>query len=102
MDQLTERFKRLGINNSPGREVLQKEAELDLRGAPLSRPDVNLFYGNVYARIPIRVALDFFVEGFKKACCITFAKYCSSMGNRDDTAAEFAAFTGASIDVGGC
>lgn len=32
MDILTEKFKRLGIDNAPGQESRQAHTELDLRG----------------------------------------------------------------------
>lgn len=32
MDNVAEKFMRLGIENAPGQEVLQKETVLDLRG----------------------------------------------------------------------
>lgn len=36
MDILTEKFKRLGIDNAPGQESRQAHTELDLAGGPVA------------------------------------------------------------------
>ncbi len=98
MDLLSEKFKRLGIDNAPGQEVLQKDVALDLRGEPLPGPAVNFSHGDVDAHIPTPGSLDLFVEGFKKGGCVAYTEYRGGKGERDDVAAKLAAFTGAPID----
>ena len=98
MVNVAEKFMRLGIENAPGQEVLQKETVLDLRGEPLQGPEVNFSHGDVDAHIPTPGSLDLFVEGFKKGGCVAYTEYRGGKGPRYVVAEKLAKFTGAPID----
>lgn len=98
MDILTEKFQRLGIDNAPGQETLQKETNLDLRGEPLPGPAVNFSHGDVDAHEPTPGSLDIFTEGFKKGGCVAYTEYRGGDAVRRDVAKKLAAFTGAPVD----
>lgn len=98
MDTLTAKFQRLGIDNAPGQEDLQKEVKLDLRGEPLPGPSVNFSHGDVDAHEPTPGSLDTFIEGFKKGGCVAYTEYRGGDAIRRDVAAKLAAFTGAPVD----
>jgi aspartate/methionine/tyrosine aminotransferase len=98
MDYLSEKFKRLGIDNAAGQEERQQTAGLDLRGDPLPGPAVNFSHGDVDAHEPTPGALDVFVEGYKKGGCVAYTVYRGSGDIRKDVAKKLAAFTGAAID----
>lgn len=98
MDILTEKFQRLGIDNAPGQETLQKETNLELRGETLPGPAVNFSHGDVDAHEPTPGSLDIFTEGFKKGGCVAYTEYRGGDAVRRDVAQKLAAFTGAPVD----
>lgn len=98
MDLLTEKFKRLGIDNAPGQEKLQAAAQLDLRGEPLPGPKVDFSHGDVDAHKPTPGSLDAFIEGFNMGSCVAYTEYRGGEDPRQDVAAKLAAFTGAPVD----
>lgn len=99
MDNLNEKFKRLGIDNAPGQENLQQNVELDIRGEALPGPNVNFAHGDVDAHIPTPGTLEVFVEGFKIGGEVAYTEYRGGEEIRRDVAAKLAKFTGAPIDA---
>ncbi|MCH3914465.1 MAG: hypothetical protein LKJ99_06790 [Acidaminococcaceae bacterium] len=97
MDSLSEKFKRLGIDNAAGQEERQQTAGLDLRGDPLPGPAVNFSHGDVDAHEPTPGALDVFVEGYKKGGCVAYTVYRGSGDIRKEVAGKLAAFTGVKV-----
>ena len=53
MDSLEEKYKKLGIDNAPGQEALQRTAALDLRGEKLPGLPVDFSHGDVDAFPPL-------------------------------------------------
>lgn len=98
MDYLTEKFKRLGIDNAAGQEERQKADNLELRGEKLAGPAVNFSHGDVDAHEPTPGSMELFVEGFKKGGEVAYTVYRGSGDTRKEVAEKLAAFTGAPID----
>lgn len=98
MDYLTEKFKRLGIDNAAGQEERQKADNLDIRGEKLAGPAVNFSHGDVDAHEPTPGSMELFVEGFKKGGDVAYTVYRGSGDTRKEVAAKLAEFTGAPID----
>ena len=65
MDLLLDKFAKLGVDNAPGQEALQKKAALDLRGDHLEGRKVDFSHGDVDAFEPLPGSLKAFVEGFQ-------------------------------------
>ena len=68
MDYLAEKFARLGTDNAPGQEGLQKAEELPMIGDKLEGPAVDFSHGDVNAHQPIPGSLETFVNHY----CATF------------------------------
>ena len=64
MDYITEKFAKLGVDNAPGQEKLQKQEELPERGDAIEGPEVDFSHGDVDAHKPIPGCLEEFVEGY--------------------------------------
>lgn len=64
MDTITEKFSKLGVDNAPGQEALQKQETLPLVGEPLLGTPVDFSHGDVDAHKPIPGSLETFVEGY--------------------------------------
>jgi len=99
MDVITEKFRRLGIENAPGQETRQKQIVLDIRGERIPGKAVNFAHGDVDAHIPTPGALETFIEGYNKGGEVAYTEYRGSKIIRADVAAKLAAFTGAPVDA---
>lgn len=64
MDYITEKFARLGVDNAPGQEKLQKEDNLCEGGVLIEGPTVDFSHGDVDVHKPIPGCLEEFVEGY--------------------------------------
>lgn len=64
MDYITAKFAKLGVDNAPGQEGLQKQEELPLQGDPIPGTPVDFSHGDVDAHKPIPGSLETFVEGY--------------------------------------
>lgn len=64
MDYITEKFAKLGVDNAPGQEGLQKQEVLPLEGDPIPGTPVDFSHGDVDAHKPIPGSLESFVEGY--------------------------------------
>lgn len=98
MDSISEKFAKLGCDNAPGQETLQKETPLDLRGPRLSGAPVDFSHGDVDAFEPLPGSLEVFTSGFYKGGKQAYTEYRGKNSIRREVAEKLAAFTGASID----
>lgn len=98
MDYITEKFARLGCDNAPGQEALQKNVTLDLRGGKLSGTPVDFSHGDVDAFKPLPGSLEAFQEGFEIGGKQAYTEYRGKEQIRRDVACKLSTFTGAAID----
>ncbi len=98
MDILTEKFARLGCDNAPGQEGLQKQQLLDLRGEVIEGRPVDFSHGDVDAFEPLPGSFEAFEEGFKIGGKQAYTEYRGKDFIREDVARKLSAFTGAKID----
>ena len=98
MDSLTEKYKKLGIDNAPGQEALQRTAALDLRGEKLPGLPVDFSHGDVDAFPPLPGSREAFDTGFALGGKQAYTEYRGKRDIRADIAAKLAAFTGAPVD----
>lgn len=63
---IIEKFSRLGIDNAPGQEALQKSVALELRGEKIPGAAVDFSHGDVDAHEPIPGSFEAFAEGVLK------------------------------------
>jgi len=98
MSSIQEKFKKLGIDNAPGQEGMQKEKKLDLRGETLPGKEVNFSHGDVDAFIPIPGCYEAFKAGFEEGAAQAYTEYRGRKSIREELAEKIAAFTGAPVD----
>ena len=99
MDYLAEKFARLGTDNAPGQEGLQKAEELPMIGGKIEGPAVDFSHGDVNAHQPIPGSLETFVKHY----CVdgTFQAYTEYRGKgaiREYLAEKLAEYSGAPVD----
>ncbi len=95
---IAEKFEKLGIDNAPGQESLQKSAELEFRGEKLTGPLVDFSHGDVDAHEPTPGSFDVFAEGVKAGAAQAYTPYRGKKSVLEQVASRLAAFTGAGID----
>ena len=95
---IQEKFDRLGIDNAPGQEALQKNAPLPLRGEPLPGPAVDFSHGDVDAHIPTPGSFEVFAAGVKEGAPMAYTPYRGRKMILEQVAADLSLFTGAAID----
>lgn len=98
MDLLTEKFSRLGVDNAPGQESLQKKSVLNLIGDKLEGTPVDFSHGDVDAFEPLPGSLEAFNEGFAVGGKQAYTEYRGKSTLREELAGKLSHFTGASID----
>ena len=98
MDLLTEKFSRLGVDNAPGQESLQKKSTLNLIGEKLPGTVVDFSHGDVDAFPPLPGSLEAFTEGFQVGGKQAYTEYRGKKTMREELAKKLSAFTGASIE----
>ncbi|MEA4934331.1 MAG: pyridoxal phosphate-dependent aminotransferase [Lawsonibacter sp.] len=64
MDTITSKFAKLGVDNAPGQEGLQKQETLPIVGEPIPGTPLDFSHGDVDAHKPIPGSLETFVEGY--------------------------------------
>ena len=99
MDYLAEKFARLGTDNAPGQEGLQKAEDLPMIGDKLEGPAVDFSHGDVNAHQPIPGSLETFVKHY----CVdgTYQAYTEYRGKgaiREYLAEKLAEYSGAPVD----
>lgn len=95
---IQEKFARLGIDNAPGQEALQKSQALDLRGEKLSGPAVDFSHGDVDAHIPTPGSFEVFAAGVEEGAAQAYTPYRGRKSILEHVASKLSAFTGAAID----
>lgn len=98
MDLLTEKFRKLGIDNAPGQEGLQKAVQLDQRGDKLEGVPVDFSHGDVDAFPPLPGSKEAFDAGYDLGGKQAYTEYRGKGSIRQEVAANLAAFTGAPVD----
>lgn len=96
---LQEKFARLGTDNAPGQEGLQKEEALPVIGDKLEGPAVDFSHGDVNAHTPIPGSLETFVKQY--AVEGTYQAYTEYRGKgtiRQYLAEKLAEYSGAPVD----
>ncbi len=98
MDYITEKFKKIGIDQAPGQEKLQKKQNLDIRGEKITGIPVDFSHGDVDAFEPIPKSKEAFDAGYEQGGKQAYTEYRGKESVRKDVAAKLSAFTGAKID----
>ncbi len=95
---LCKRFKKLGIDNAPGQEGLQKKNKLDIRGQALDGIRVDFSHGDIDAHAPVPGCKKAFDKGFQTGGRQAYTEYRGSAYYREQLAEKLQNFTGAVID----
>lgn len=95
---IAEKFEKLGIDNAPGQESLQKSAALEFRGEKLTGPMVDFSHGDVDAHEPTPGSFEVFAEGVRAGAVQAYTPYRGKKSVLEHVASRLAAFTGAGID----
>jgi len=95
---IQEKFSRLGIDNAPGQEALQKSQALDLRGEKLPGAPVDFSHGDVDAHLPTPGSFEVFCAGVEEGGAQAYTPYRGRKEILEHVAASLAAFTGAPVD----
>ena len=96
---IAEKFARLGTDNAPGQEGLQKQEDLPIIGEKLDGPAVDFSHGDVNAHAPIPGSLETFVKEY--ATEGTYQAYTEYRGKgtiRKYLAEKLAEYSGAPVD----
>lgn len=95
---IAEKFDKLGVDNAPGQESLQKNVALDLRGEKLDGPAVDFSHGDVDAHVPTPGSFEVFAQGVEEGGAQAYTPYRGRKAILEHVAKHLAAFTGAAID----
>lgn len=95
---IQEKFQRLGIDNAPGQESLQKAQVLDLRGEKLEGPAVDFSHGDVDAHEPTPGSFEVFSAGVEEGAAQAYTPYRGRKTILEDVAESLSRFAGVSID----
>ena len=97
-ETIVQKFAKLGIDNAPGQEELQKNVALDLRGEKLEGPAVDFSHGDVDAHVPTPGSLEVFIEGVHEGGHQAYTPYRGKKEILIHVAEQLAAFSGAPVD----
>lgn len=95
---IQEKFRKLGIDNAPGQESLQKTAILELRGEKLPGAVVDFSHGDVDAHKPTPGSFEIFAEGVEEGAPQAYTPYRGRRSILEEVASKLSAFTGAAIN----
>ncbi|MBE6969689.1 MAG: aminotransferase class I/II-fold pyridoxal phosphate-dependent enzyme, partial [Ruminococcaceae bacterium] len=95
---IQEKFQRLGIDNAPGQESLQKAQVLDLRGEKLEGPAVDFSHGDVDAHEPTPGSFEVFSAGVEEGAAQAYTPYRGRKTILEDVAESLSKFAGVKID----
>ena len=93
-----EKFRRLGIDNAPGQESLQKAQVLDLRGEKLEGAFVDFSHGDVDAHLPTPGSFELYAAGVEEGGAQAYTPYRGRSTVLAHVAEKLSAFSGAAID----
>ncbi len=99
MDLLREKFTKLGVDNSPGQEIRQKTAGIQIKGDAIPGKPVDFSHGDVDAFVPIPGTLDTFIAGVELGGKQAYTEYRGKSSIREDLARKLADFTGAAVSA---
>jgi len=99
MNELNDKFARLGVDSAPGQEVRQQAVDLELRGTKLEGTPVDFSHGDVDAFKPVPASLGTFISGFQEGAQQAYTEYRGRGSIRDSLAEKLAVFSGAPIDA---
>lgn len=99
MDQLNEKFRKLGTDNAPGQELRQQANQMEavFKGENMPGAPVDFSHGDVDAFPPNPGSLDAFMEGVHCGGAQAYTEYRGSLEIRMQLAEKLAAFTGKPI-----
>lgn len=95
---IQEKFDKLGIDNAPGQEALQKNQALELRGEKLEGARVDFSHGDVDAHLPTPGSFEVFAAGVEEGGAQAYTPYRGRKEVLEHVASSLSAFTGAAID----
>ena len=98
MDYITEKFAKLGCDNAPGQESLQKAEVLPLEGDPIPGTPVDFSHGDVDAHVPTPGSFEVFAAGVEEGGAQAYTPYRGRKIILEHVASKLSAFTGAVID----
>ncbi len=75
MDKITEKFKKLGVDNAPGQEKTENIDNLILKGEKLEGEKVDFSHGDIDAHLPLPRALETFIQGFNEGGSQAYTEY---------------------------
>jgi len=95
---IREKFARLGIDNAPGQESLQKKRTLELRGEKIEGPFVDFSHGDVDAHEPTPGSFTVYAAGVEEGAAQAYTPYRGRASVLEAVAEKLSAFSGAAID----
>ena len=95
---IKEKFDKLGIDNAPGQESLQKETALDLRGEKIPGAPVDFSHGDVDAHEPIPGSFEIFAAGVREGASQAYTPYRGRKEILSHVAESLSNFMGAKIE----
>jgi len=95
---IKEKFEKLGIDNAPGQEALQKSQALDLRGEKLPGAAVDFSHGDVNAHKPTPGSFEVFQRGVEEGAAQAYTPYRGRKTVLEHVAGALSEFMGAAID----
>ena len=99
MDQLQEKFSKIGVDNAPGQENRQVVNEITLIGEKIPGALVDFSHGDVNAFEPIPGTLDEFIAGVELGAEQAYTEYRGKGIIRNDLCKKISNFTGISIST---
>jgi aspartate/methionine/tyrosine aminotransferase len=99
MDQLNDKFSKLGVDNAPGQEVRQVTQEIKFSGELIPGKAVDFSHGDVNAFEPIPGTLDEFIKGVNLGGEQAYTEYRGRSIIREDVAKKISTFTGTSFSA---
>lgn len=95
---IQEKFEKLGIDNAPGQEALQKSQTLELRSGKLEGAPVDFSHGDVDAHMPTPGSFEVFAAGVEEGGAQAYTPYRGRKEILEHVADSLSKFAGAAID----
>lgn len=98
MDLISEKFAKLGCDNAPGQERLQKNVSVELIGEKIPGTPVDFSHGDVDAFEPIPGTLETFIEGVRVGGKQAYTEYRGKLWIREELAKKLGDYTGVPVN----